>query len=135
MNAVAINIRCPTGAIRHLRQRYGTHNNRISAETVRNRLREGGLSARCPYVGCVLARSQRVNRVTWTLAHKRWLRQQWNNVLFSDKSRFTIHRGDGRVREYRSRNERYADVAYLNEIVLGVGVLSWSGRALHMASH
>ena len=25
-------------------------------------------------------------------------------------------------------------VAYLNEIVLAVGVLSWSGRALHMAS-
>ena len=33
----------------------GTPNNHISAQTVRNRLREGGLSARRPYVGCVLA--------------------------------------------------------------------------------
>ena len=38
--------------------------NRISAQTVRNRLHEGGLSARHPYVGCVLAR-----RVNWTRTH------------------------------------------------------------------
>ena len=31
---------------------HGTHNNRISAQTVGNRLREGGLIARCLYVVC-----------------------------------------------------------------------------------
>ena len=41
----------------------GTYNNRIFAQTVRNRLREGRLSARRPYVDCVLARRHRVNRV------------------------------------------------------------------------
>ena len=44
----------------------GTHNNRISAQTVRNRWLEGGLSASRPYVGCVLARRHRVNRVNQT---------------------------------------------------------------------
>ena len=34
---------------------HGTHNNRISIQTLRNHLHEGGLSARRPYVGCVLA--------------------------------------------------------------------------------
>ena len=43
---------------------HGTHNC-ISAQTVRNRLRDGGLSARRLYVGCVLARRLRVNRVIW----------------------------------------------------------------------
>ena len=49
----------------HLRNRFqtatataantpGLHNNRISAQTVRNRLRENGLHARRTYVGCVL---------------------------------------------------------------------------------
>ena len=28
---------------------------------------------------------------------------------FSDESRFYLQRGDGRVRVYRRRNERYAD--------------------------
>ena len=84
---------------------HGTHNNRISAKTVRNRLNEGGLSARRPYVGCILARRHRVNLVNWARTHQRWLRQQWNNVLFSDESKFTIHRGDGRVQVYRRRND------------------------------
>ena len=35
-----------------------------------------GLSARCPYVGCVLVRRHRVNRVNWARTHQRWLRQQ-----------------------------------------------------------
>ena len=139
MNAVAMNIRCSTQAIRYRRQRFqateltegrprsrlprvttrgqdryirntnlrkrfqtatdtasnthGTHNNRISALTACNRLHQGGLSARRPYVGSVLAKRHHVNRVNWT----RTLSQQWNSVLFSDESSFTIHRGDGRV--------------------------------------
>ena len=63
----------------HLRNRFqtatataantnGTHNNRISAQTVR----EGGLSACQPYVGFVLARRHRANRVTLG-THQRWL--------------------------------------------------------------
>ena len=76
---------------------HGKHNNRTSAQTVRNRLREGGLSARRQYVGCVLAQRHRVYHVNWARTHQRWLRQQWNRFLFSDRSRFTIHRGDGRV--------------------------------------
>ena len=55
---------------------HGTHNNRISAQTVRDRLRGGGLGTRCPYVDCVLARPNRVNRVNWTRTHQLWLRQQ-----------------------------------------------------------
>ena len=55
----------------HLRNRFqsatanthDTYNNRISAQTVRNRLREGGLSLRRPYVGCVLAQCHCINRV------------------------------------------------------------------------
>ena len=37
---------------------HGTHNKRISSQTVLNRLREVGLSARRPCLGCVLARRQ-----------------------------------------------------------------------------
>ena len=36
----------------------GLHNNRISAQTVRNRLWENGLHARRPYAGCVLTQHQ-----------------------------------------------------------------------------
>ena len=77
---------------------HGTHISCISVQIVRNRLHEGGLGARRPYVGCVLGRRHRVNRVNLARKHQRWLRQQWNSVLFSDESRVTIHRRDGTVR-------------------------------------
>jgi hypothetical protein len=42
MHLVALNIGCPTQHLLHCNT-PGTHNNRLSAKTVRNRLREGGL--------------------------------------------------------------------------------------------
>ena len=119
----------------HLRNRFqtatataantpGLHNNRISAQTVRNRLRENGLHARRPYVGCVLTQRQRQNRLNWA----RWIRRRWNTVLFSDESRFSLQRGDGRVRVYRRRNERYAGCCVLERDRFGVGgsVMVWA---------
>ena len=71
----------------HLRDRFrtatataavtpGTHDNRISAQTVRNRLAESGLHGRCPYVGSVLTRRHRKNRDQWALGHINWTRQR-----------------------------------------------------------
>ena len=39
------------------------HNNRISAQIVRNRLRENGLHARRPYVGCVIVKIDLIGHV------------------------------------------------------------------------
>ena len=126
----------------HLRNRFqtatasaantnGIHNNRKPAQTVRNRLREGGLGARRPHLRCVFARRHGINRVNWARTHQRLVRQQWNNVLFSDESRFTIHRGDDRVRVYSRGNERYADFCVLERDRFGgVGsVLVWADIA------
>ena len=49
----------------------GLHNNRISAQTVRNRLRENGFYARRPCVGCVLPQRHGQNRLNWTRVHTR----------------------------------------------------------------
>ena len=83
------------------------------------------------YDGCVSARSHRLNCVNWARTHQRWLRQQGNRVIFSDESRFTIHRGDGRVRVCRRRNECYADCCLLerDRFVGGYSVLVWAGIA------
>ena len=70
----------------HLRNRFqtatataantpGLHNNRISGQTVRNRLRGNGLHGRRPYVGCVLTQRHRVNRLNWARLHTRWIRR------------------------------------------------------------
>jgi len=77
----------------------------ISAQTVR--LKSSRLRARRPYTGPVLTRRHRASHLNWARAHCRWLLRQWNNVMFSDASRFCLTHGDGRQRVWRRRGERY----------------------------
>ena len=98
----------------HLRDRYrmatttarvtpGTHNPSISAQTVRNRLREAGLRACRPVVRQVLTRHHRQQRRLWAQTHRRWTRQDWQKVLFTDESQFCLTRGDGRIHVYHPK--------------------------------
>jgi hypothetical protein len=102
----------------HLRDRYrmattarvtpGTHIASISAQTVRNRLREDGLRACRPVVRQVLTRHHRQRRLC-AQTHRHWTSQDsqdWKRVLFTDELRFCLTRGDGRICVYRRRNER-----------------------------
>ncbi|XP_060084988.1 uncharacterized protein LOC132564350 [Ylistrum balloti] len=103
----------------HLRNRFqtatetashivGTHGRRVCPRTVRNRLREFSLRPLRPYVGPQLTPSRRQRRMQWLRAHQFRL-ARWRRVLFTDESRFTLYRSDGRKRCYRRRGERYFD--------------------------
>ena len=104
--------------LRHLRNRFLSAqstvqalpgNQRISRQTVRNRIHGAGLRAYRPYQGNVLTRRHRQARMLWANQHQAWtLRNHWRHVWFSDESRFLLHRHDGRRRVYRRRGERYA---------------------------
>ena len=100
----------------HLRNRHltatetalitiSTHNRQISPKTVGSRLREICLRARRPYVGLPLTQARRLRRMTWLTAHAPRLfpMRQWRRVLFTDESRFTLYRADGRRRVYLCR--------------------------------
>ena len=106
----------------HLRNRHltatetavntvGSHNRRIHPQIVRNRLREFGLRARRPNVALPLNRARRARRMAWVTAQapRRFPMRQWRRVFFTDGSRFTLFRADGRRRLYRRRGERFAD--------------------------
>ncbi len=76
----------------------GLYNQRISAHTVRNRLREAHLHAHHPHQGLDLTAVRHRNRLEWTNAHIRWRLALWRGVLFTDESRFSLYRADGRQR-------------------------------------
>ena len=89
----------------HLRNRFqtavataavilGRTNNRISAQTVRNRLAKRGIKCMCPYHGQVLTQRHRRERMSWVRQRQRWTRHQWNSILFTDESRFCLQRID-----------------------------------------
>ncbi|ROI16504.1 Transposable element Tcb2 transposase [Anabarilius grahami] len=104
----------------------GLHNQRISAQTVRNRFREAHLHARHlharrPHRGLDLTAVHCHNRLEWANAHIRWRLALWRGVLFTDESRFSLYRADGRQRVWRRVGERFAVVAHG-----GGGVMVWS---------
>ena len=123
----------------HLRNRHltalntvGTHNRQISQKTVGSRLREIGLRARRPYVGLPLTQARRLRRMAWLTAHAPRLfpMRQWRRVLFTDESRFTHYRADGRRRVYRRRGKRFADACVVERDRFGGGsVMVWEGIA------
>ncbi|GFW85808.1 transposable element Tcb1 transposase [Trichonephila clavipes] len=62
----------------------------ISRKTVARRLRGGGLYARRPVVCVPLTRQHRTARLQWCREHHNWTEQDWECVLFSDESRFSL---------------------------------------------
>ena len=128
----------------HLRNRHltatetalntvGTHNRQISPKTVVSRLREIGLRACRPYVGLPLTQARRLRRMAWLTAHAPRLfpMRQWRRVLFTDESRFTLYRADGRRRVYRRRGERFAGACVVERDRFGGGSVMVCGGIAH----
>ena len=105
----------------------GSHNRRIHPKTVRNRLREFG---RRPNVGLPLNWARRARRMAWVTAQapRCFPMRQWRRVFFTDESRFTVFRADGRRRLYRHRGERFADACvFERDKYWGGSVMVWGG--------
>ena len=70
--------------------------------------------------------------MAWLTAHAPRLfpMRQWRRVLFTDESRFTLYRADGRRRVYRRRGERFSDACVVERDRFGGGsVMVWGGIA------
>ncbi len=104
------------------------HNQIISAQTVRNRLREAHLHARCPHQGLDLTAVRHRNRLEWANAHIRWRLALWRGFLFTNESRFSLYRADGRQRVWRRVGKRFADVSVVDRVAHGGGgAMVWAG--------
>ncbi|GFW18412.1 uncharacterized protein TNCV_1184401 [Trichonephila clavipes] len=77
-----------------------------SSRTIRRRLAEGHLRSRCPLRVLPLTPTHRRLRLEWCHARGNWTAAEWNQVVFSDESRFNLSSDDNRVRVWRPRDER-----------------------------
>ena len=109
------------------RQTVGTHNRPVSDTTVRCRLIAVHLNCRRPYIGQRLAQRHRIARHNWAVL-------LWQNIVFSDESRYCVVRADGRMRVWRRRGERFTDACVMERdswggpSVMLWGAISWGRR-------
>ena len=77
-----------------------------------------------------LNRARRARRMAWATAQapRYFPMRQWRRFFFTDESRFTLFRADGRRHLYRRRGERFADDCVFERDRYGGGsVMVWGG--------
>ena len=127
--------------VTHLRNRFQTASDtaqtipglrRIHPRTVRNRLREHHICPRRPCVRALLLPRHRAERLRWSRAHLRWRLREWEAVLFSDESRFSLDHSDGRIMVYHRVGELYQDACIRQRRAFGGGsVMVWGCISAH----
>lgn len=117
---------------RTARETRGRRRRRVSATTVRRRLKDAGIRCRRPYVGARLTRQHRRNRLNWATAHARWQMRDWRNILFTDETKVMLDSSDKRQHVYRRRGERFVDACVQQLDRWGRGsVMIWAGISYH----
>ncbi|GFT48062.1 transposable element Tcb2 transposase [Trichonephila clavipes] len=103
----------------------------ISRFTVARRLHGGGLFARRP-VRCVpLTPAHRRRGSLWCREHRNWRDTEWERVLFTDESRFSLSSDSHRILIWRKRGSRnHPSNIIERDRYGGRGVLVWEGIML-----
>ncbi|GFW42835.1 transposable element Tcb2 transposase [Trichonephila clavipes] len=79
----------------------------VSSRTIRRHMAEGHLGSQRPLRGLPLTLTVRLLCLEWCRARGNWIIAGWNQVVFSDDSRFDLSGDDNRARVWRPRGERF----------------------------
>ncbi|KFM68263.1 Transposable element Tcb1 transposase, partial [Stegodyphus mimosarum] len=99
----------------------------VSARTIQRHLRQSSPSARRPLLRLPLTLNHRRLRRQWCGERRMWT-AEWNEIVFTDESRFCLQHHDDRIRVWRHRGERM-----LNSCVThrhtgpAPGIMVWGG--------
>ena len=104
---------------------------KVSAETVRRRIKESGefnsyWKVKKPFI----SKNNRWKRVMWCRAHRGWTKEQWARVLWSDESPYVL-RFNRKTRVWRRHNERYKRFATKATAKHDVKINVWGCFASH----
>ncbi|GFS72723.1 transposable element Tcb1 transposase [Trichonephila clavipes] len=103
----------------------------LSARTIRSRLQQCDLSARCPLLGLPLTQNHRRLRRQWCDERRMWA-AEWIEVVFTDEARICLQHHDDRIRVWSHRGEKM-----LNSCVMhfptgpAPGIMVWGGIGYH----
>lgn len=78
---------------------------RVSMSTIYRRIRTFGLRSYRPYFRLPMTQQHKDDRLQWSQNRQHW-EHEWENIVFSDESRFCLWNSDGRLRIRRPRGQR-----------------------------
>ncbi|GFW09903.1 transposable element Tc1 transposase [Trichonephila clavipes] len=103
----------------------------LCASSIQRRLLQPGLRARIPLYRIPLTQNHRHLRLQWANVHRSW-RADWQQVVFSDESRFNLWHHDGRIRVRRYAGERHIPECIIERHSRRTpGVMVWGAIAYH----
>ncbi|GFW81052.1 transposable element Tcb2 transposase [Trichonephila clavipes] len=73
----------------------------VSSRTLRRCLAERHMGSRCPLLVPPLTPTHRRLRLEWCSERGNWTAAEWNQVVFSNESRFNLSSDDNRFRVWR----------------------------------
>lgn len=100
--------------------------NEVSKNTLKRTLYEMGYHSRTALRKPNISEKNRIVRLNWTRERQSWTINNWKKVVWSDESRFTLFRNDGKIHVWRLPKEKY-DINCLVPTVKhgGGGVMMW----------
>lgn len=106
----------------------------VSQKTIRNSLHNLGFSSCIPARKPLLNDLQKENRLNWCLERQSWSIRKWQNIIWSDESRFAVFNNDGPTRVWRLPRERFNEENLMPTVKHNGGsIMVWScfsGRGL-----
>ena len=109
-------------------------NHPVCARTIRRRLQQSRLSERRPLLRLPLTQNHRRLRRQWCDERRMWT-AEWNEIVFTDESRFCLQHHDGCIRVWRQRGERMLNSCVMHPHIGPVpGVRVWGGIGYHSRS-
>ncbi|GFX75694.1 transposable element Tcb1 transposase [Trichonephila clavipes] len=96
---------------------------------MRRCLAEGHLRSWCPLRVLPLTPNHRSLRLDWSCARRNYTATEWNQVVFSDKSRLNLSNDDNPVRVWRLRGERVNPAFALQRYTDPWGSIAYKARS------
>ncbi|GFX73933.1 transposable element Tcb1 transposase [Trichonephila clavipes] len=98
----------------------------IVPQTISRHLAEANLKSKRPFRALPFTPEHRQLRLQWCQARSMWNVTDWQNVVFSDESRFVLETDDNRVRVWRRPGERYNSAhTVIRHTAHTAGVMVW----------
>lgn len=96
----------------------------ISRNTIRSALHELGYYGRVAKKKPLVSEKNRRKRLFWCYKRRKWT-SEWNQVIFSDESRFEIFNNDSQKWVWRKKEEKYEKECLNPTVKKSEGIMVW----------